>query len=367
MTNIKLYHAAAISAVLISCIFASCSPERNLKTVLEDAASAGVPLFGHQDDLMYGHDWNANPDDFSLTRSDVLATAGAYPFVLGLDLGSLELDGAANIDGNDFALMREAAVKHHERGGIVTFSWHMRNPLTGGDTWDVSNDSTVVSVLPGGCCHEKFIGWMDRVCDYLSSLRDSEGRVVPVIWRPFHEHTGDWFWWCSSECTAEQYNALWRMMHDYMMDVRGMKGLLWEISPSAYQLELFSARYPGDEYVDIIGLDSYCQTGLPADGAVADYLATVRRSFDFLSSFASEHDKLLAFAETGYEGIPSSSWWTGALAPAIEGYPLSYVLVWRNATDEEHRDWHYFCPWPGEASVDDFADWTASGAVRMLK
>ena len=57
-----------------------------------------------------------------------------------MDLGGIEVDWPANLDKNLFDHMRAAAVAHHERGGIVTFSWHPRNPLTGGDAWDVSSD-----------------------------------------------------------------------------------------------------------------------------------------------------------------------------------------------------------------------------------
>ncbi|NLZ20015.1 MAG: hypothetical protein GXY24_07105 [Bacteroidales bacterium] len=137
--------AAACAAFL-----AACSPGQTAEPAqrLAEAAAAGTPLYGHQDDLMYGHSWNANletaPD---LTRSDVKDACGHYPAILGLDMGGIELGDARNLDGNDFALMREAAIAHHARGGIVSLSWHLRNPLTGGDAWDVSSDKVVASVL----------------------------------------------------------------------------------------------------------------------------------------------------------------------------------------------------------------------------
>ena len=86
----------------------------------------------------------------ALERSDVRDVAGKYPAIVGFDLGGIELGNACNLDGVPFDLMRRAALKHVERGGTVTFSWHPRNPYTGGDAWDISSSEVVRSVLPGG-------------------------------------------------------------------------------------------------------------------------------------------------------------------------------------------------------------------------
>ena len=133
------------------------TPAEELKARLADTAAEGKILFGHQDALLYGHSWRAGNGD-ALDRSDIRDVCGRHPAVLGLDLGGIEIQDAENLDGNPFDLMKEAAVKHHERGGIVTFSWHLRNPLTGGDSWDVSSAEVVASVLEGGEKHEMFMG-----------------------------------------------------------------------------------------------------------------------------------------------------------------------------------------------------------------
>ena len=117
------------------------------------SVKAGKILYGHQDDLVYGHSWCVDPDSAAtdaLNRSDVKAVAGDYPAVVGFELGGLELGWDWSIDKVPFLLMRRAAVEHAGRGGIVTFSWHPHNPYTGGDAWDISSDKTVASVLEGG-------------------------------------------------------------------------------------------------------------------------------------------------------------------------------------------------------------------------
>ncbi len=342
----------------------------SLYDFLHLSAASGTPLFGHQDDLMYGHSWNATKEnDSTLMRSDVLSVAGSYPFVLGLDLGGLEVDSPVNLDGNDFDLMRLSAIRHHERGGVVTISWHLRNPLTGGDAWDVSDSRTVESILPGGSHHEKFIGWLDRVSDFIASLKDESGKQIPIIWRPWHEHTGGWFWWGDGLCTPEQFNSLWRMTYDYMQNERKLEGLLWAISPNSIggDFSRWEERYPGDGYVDIAGLDCYCSTYVPMEQALPQYVDDMRRCLQSLSIFAKEHHKILALTETGYEGLTYGQWWTEAFAPAMEGFPLAYALVWRN-TDEMPRGMtHFYAPWSGGPSERDFVEAVDNGIMRLLK
>lgn len=359
----------AIAAILLT---TGCNvrTQPGIKDILIKAASDGTPLFGHQDDLMYGHTWNVTKEnDHSLTRSDVLATCGSYPYVLGLDLGGLEIGSPVNLDGNDFVLMREAAIKHHERGGIITLSWHLRNPLTGGDSWDVSSDKVVESILPGGEKHEYFMGWLDIIADYIASIKDSEGSQIPVIWRPWHEHTGGWFWWGTGLCSEEQFNELWRMTYDYMVEKKKLTGLLWAISPGAADenFEVWENRYPGDRYVDIVGLDGYCATYLPQEIALPLFVDKIRQCLGSLNEFAVEHGKILALTETGYEGLTYEKWWTEVLAPAIEDIPIAYLLVWRN-TDEMPRGLtHFYAPWPGGPSEADFKEFVENGKVKILK
>ena len=134
------------------------TPKDQLVARLFSHVEKGEILYGHQDDLSYGHawkveDWTAD----SLTRSDVKAVTGKYPAIVGFDLGGIEMGDKANLDSVDFGLMRKAVLTHAKRGGIVTFSWHPRNPLTGGDAWDVSSDQVVKSILEGGELHDLFM------------------------------------------------------------------------------------------------------------------------------------------------------------------------------------------------------------------
>ena len=112
---------------------------RNLKKLLKK----GV-MFGHQDDVAYGVNWK-----YEDGRSDVKDVTGDYPAVYGFELGHLEADEPVNLDSVPFDKMKELISAAYERGGVITISWHLNNPLTGKSAWDPA-PGTVASILPGG-------------------------------------------------------------------------------------------------------------------------------------------------------------------------------------------------------------------------
>ena len=323
------------------------TPADALMDRLAGLVEDGRIMYGHQDDLMYGHSWKLEDDASDFTQSDVYAVCGKYPAVYGMDLGGIEMDWTHNLDNNDFDNMRAAAVAHHERGGVITLSWHPRNPLTEGDSWDVTSDQVVVSILPGGEKHEYFMTWLEKAADFMESVKTADGQAVPIIWRPWHEHTGSWFWWGQDLCTADQYKALWKLTYDYMVNERGLTNLVWAYSPGAGGLndELFAERYPGDEIIDMVGFDCYQY------GDNASYILDMKNALQVAERFAEKHGKLMAVTETGYEGVKDAEWWTSVLYESIKDYPVSYVLTWRNACD---RPEHFYAPYPEHDSAEDF-------------
>lgn len=96
---------------------------------------------------------------------------------------------------------------------------------------------------------------------------------------------------------------------------------------------------------------------IPDDSIKARAARHLADRFRTVVQLAEERDKLAAFTETGAEGIPDSTWWTDRLLPTLKTDPttrrLAYVLVWRNANDETNPG-HFFAPYPGHPSADDF-------------
>ena len=301
-------------------------------------------MFGHQDDTSYGIGWMNESG-----QSDVKKVTGDYPAVYGWDLGHIETGNKLNIDRVPFDQMRMHIIEAFERGGINTFSWHMQNPLTGGSSWDVSSQHTVQSVLPGGEKHLVYIQWLDNLSDFIASLKTTDGMAIPLLFRPYHEHTGSWFWWGRELCTKEDYIALWHFTVDYLRETKKLHNILYVYSPDFVKNEQeYFDRYPGHEYVDILGLDLYHREG---EAKADEYIENVRRILGMLQNSSRRNGKPYIFSETGSEGIPISNWFTQVLYKAIEPHKPVYVLVWRNAFDIPG---HFYVPYPGHHSESDF-------------
>jgi mannan endo-1,4-beta-mannosidase len=141
--------------------------------------------------------------------------------------------------------------------GIVAIMWHWRDPLTktGGfyspgsgtpsTTFDVSKISNTASPE-----YAAMIEDIDTIAGYLREFRDAG---IPVIWRPLHEAAGTWFWWGAKG--AAPCKALWLLMFDRLVNYHGLNNLIW-VWTSNTEADALN-WYPGDEYVDIIGMDIY--------------------------------------------------------------------------------------------------------------
>lgn len=352
-------------------------------------------LFGQQDAVAYGVHWIG--DASTADRSDVAAITGAHPAVYGWDVGDIgKADVAVNLDSVPFDDMQQWIVDAHERGGLVTVSWHMNNPVSGGNAWDTTE--AVSKIVPGGSHHEAYVDMLDRFAAFADELEGGFWswlgitHKVPVLFRPFHEMTGNWFWWGAS--SPEDYKHLWRFTVEYLRDEKDLHHLLYAYSPDYFQdREDYLAYYPGDAYVDVLGYDDYhtLTSGydrliridtVGADDPRAD--SVVARSGEAVGldsvyvdperadsmavaalagqlrtvvGLANEKEKVPAFTETGFEGIPDSTWWTDRLLPVLNAdsttQQIAYTLVWRNANDRRLSG-HHFAPYPGHSSADDF-------------
>ena len=353
---------------IVLAAFAACkqepsvSPRDELLSRLASYSQEGLVAYGHQDDLSYGHSWKVeNWQDDALERSDVLDATGKYPMILGFDLGGIELGNAENLDGVPFGLIRKGALLHIGRGGIVTFSWHLRNPFTGGDSWDISSDQAVRSVLHGGSKEEEFGLWLQRLGDFLESL----GPDATYIFRPWHENVGSWFWWGGRLCTASEYKELYRLTYDYLTADRGLSNIVWCYSPNGNcSTAEYMERYPGDEYVDILGIDSYEYIGSDTIEAARErFRAEVAGSLTPLQDIAKEHGKILCLSETGLEGLPDPKWWTETLYPVLADFPVAYVLTWRNAHD---KPTHFYAAWSGFEGASDMKAFCEKDNILFL-
>lgn len=309
---------------------------------------AGI-LFGHHDDTAYGVNWKFEPNG-----SDVKSVTGSYPAIYGWDLAKIEHDSINDINGVSFKLQKQLVKEAYERGGINTFCWHIDNPTNGKTAWDTTQH-TIKELIQSGAYHDVYVSWLDKAAAYMADLKGSNGEAIPILFRPFHELTGNWFWWGKNTSSPEEFKALWRFSIDYLREKKKLHNLLIVYSTADFDSEEeFLERYPGDGYVDFMGFDNYCFQN------VADYQTKLDKRLAILEGVAAKHHKVACLPETGYEQIPQADWWTKVLLPTLAKYQLSYVLAWRNGTAS-----HYFVPYPGQVSAGDFVKFYNSPQVMF--
>lgn len=174
----------------------------------------------------------------------------------------------------------ETAMEWAKKGALLTFTWHWFSPVGGRDKsfYSEHTDFDGRKVLEEGTIEqEAFMSDMDHMADLLKPFNKAG---IPILWRPFHEADGDWFWWGAQG--VEVAGKLFRMMYHYFTDVHGLNNLIWVWnSPS-------DKGYPGDDAVDIVSADLYPQ---PFS------LNTEKESYDRLMVYGGS--KMAALGEMG--------------------------------------------------------------------
>lgn len=198
------------------------------------------------------HDYLENPDEYS---SKLKNTSGFYPALHGYELGAINNQKEQLIDRQRQAVV-DSAVRWHKAGGIVAMSYHAPLPGTA-PAW--SNVSMSLSeadfgqyLTPGTAQNQALIADLDKTALSLKKLNDAG---VPVLWRPYHEMNGGWFWWGQKS----RFTALWNLMFERYTLYHKLHNLLWVWSPNAKNqwCDEPAGYYPGAGRVDVLALDIY--------------------------------------------------------------------------------------------------------------
>ncbi len=306
---------------------------RSLFAYLQDP---GGILFGHQHTTDYGETFDV-PDG---TSSDVRAATGDYPAVFGFDtliIEGRERPGSMQASREQNALtLAQSIVQAHRLGGISTLSMHMENVVTGGDFYDTSGDA-LRAVLPGGVHHQDLREYLDLVALAADNAVTADGTPVPIIFRPWHENAGSWFWWGAAFGTPGEYAELFRFTVEYLRDVKDVHNLLYAFSPGGGwggDAERYLRTYPGDEFVDVLGFDTY------DDAADAAFLSSLVTDLGMISRLAAERGKVAAATEIGIDGgvrpdgeNANPTWYTDVLDAILadpDAAQIAYLLTWAN-------------------------------------
>ncbi len=141
---------------------------------------------------------------------------------------------------------REALKWAQTEGGILHLCWHWR--LGGGGFY--SSDKSFPAGDPE--TNATINADLKKLGDELQKFADAK---IPVLWRPMHEPPGSWFWWHTAG--ADKYVRLWKHMYNYLVNERKLNNLIWVYSGADNSGYRDSNWYPGNDYVDIAGVDGY--------------------------------------------------------------------------------------------------------------
>jgi mannan endo-1,4-beta-mannosidase len=189
--------------------------------------------------------------DVGLFDQVAAISGGKYPAIMSSDWGFWGYQG-----GYDYSRIVPDLLSHWNNGGLIETCWHVNNPVTNAWNWDDTTPVNLADVYtPGNPTYNVFKSHMDAVAAGLKMLQDS-GAVV--LFRPFHEMNGNWFWWGDKD--PAQYINLWRYVHDYMTNTKGLTNLIWVYCVNRDMGDEL-AYYPGSQYVDIVGIDYYDASG----------------------------------------------------------------------------------------------------------
>ena len=160
----------------------------------------------------------------------------------------------------------QMATDHHRKGFLISITWHAARPFDKGivsfehqTKGKFTTEQWNELVTEGSDMHRMWIAQVDSIAQYLKQLQDNG---VPVLWRPFHEMNGDWFWWCDRR-GENGFPVIWRMLYDRLTNYHHLNNLIWVWNPNnprKHPVDTtmgYELYYPGDEFVDVLAADVY--------------------------------------------------------------------------------------------------------------
>ena len=302
--------------------------------------------------------------------SDIKKTTGNDPSILGSDF--MFITDKDNPNNNWYVQQENKIIQDtkdaYAKGMINTFCWHLREPYNeksfySADMTSEQRTDAFKSLLPGGKFNDWYKKKLDKVASVVSNLKDTNGKQIPIIFRPFHEFDGNWFWWGANYCTAEEYISVYRFTVNYLRDTKNVHNILFAFSPdNSYTTpSSYLSRYPGDDYVDILGMDNYGDF----DNKGTSGASLANSKLKLISDLAISKNKIAALTETGYRVTSTTpainNWFSTYLYDAItnNNLQIAYVMFWSNTSSG------YYVPTPGNSNVADFQNFTLKSKIIL--
>ncbi len=285
------------------------------------------------DTVMFGQEFPLSYDRrevgyLDVEQSDVKDVVGDHPAVHGSDFHFL-----IDKDRHERFAHRRAAQKAYADGAMVTFDYHWLGRYGNSHNWEEQDAKILHRVVTGDDSQGDVTWFYEHLDEVLHVINEELG--FPIVFRPLHEMNGNWFWWGSRlDGGPETYRRAFQLLVEYITERTDLVLFCW--SPDK---RLATEYYPGDEYVDVIGVDGYGE-GRPDNPhfSVEAMVALLEATTDF----AAERGKVAAFTETGYHTwgeiayhTEQPDWWTRSVLDPIFASPkakrIAWILTWINS------------------------------------
>lgn len=351
---------------------------------LQGIAASDKVLYGHQNELHKKVAKNLPG------VSDTADMVGQHSAIMGLDALALtgnELSLTDDEKARGVTLSEKLAdiyIPAAKQGAILTMSCHMpnfaevaqRGKVNG--KYDFSGYSpnnlqgnVMQRIMPGGDLHEVYNAYLDMVAEFDSRLQAAN---IPLLFRPFHENNGSWFWWGASSCTPSEYKNVFRYTVEYLRDVKGLHNMLYVYSPGGPLADEadYLSRYPGDAFIDVVGFDMYHRDASEDDLWMDGFAKTMK----VVGDFATKHNKVAAVTETGMlynnagalrkSGNSRLNWWNEALAQ-ISPQNMAYFMTWANFDDTNFDQPYMVSKNRGQELANGFIEFYNKDASVFMK
>ncbi len=264
--------------------------------------------------------------------------------------------------GDDFSGVNKRAIDWYNKGGIVTICWHCGSDFS--DSYDDSKADDLdwdKALTEGTAEYEALIKAMDKGAQALTELKEAG---VPVIWRPFHEFDGGWFWW--GKGGAENFKKLWQIMYDRYTNHWDLDNLIWALG---FTSSVPAQWYPGDEYVDIAGADTYVENDSSLIGMYNKVLDVVGTDMPIIlhengaipdpEALVADGSNWASFMTWHTEWLTDSKWNTKESLKSV--YTSDYVITIDELPDDLYTSDDSFRP--GEEII--YGDLNNSGVADL--
>ncbi|PUA40597.1 hypothetical protein C8Z91_03820 [Paenibacillus elgii] len=258
-----LFKAAIVTTLVVSLLTApnTTSKAAGLAPVNPNASQAAKNVLSYfysitGNKIIAGqHNNFESPHQYT---NQAFSISGKYPGLWGSDFG-YGASGQTNMSTDRQRVVDHAKTAWLTDGDIVTLTWHEVKPNEAENAgWasvqgDYTSQQMTDLVTPGTTLYNQWLTRVDEIASYLKQLRDAN---VPVLWRPYHEGNGDWFWWSGK---PTQYKQLWINMYNRFTNYHGLNNLIWVYGPNANNQWAgpLADYYPGSQYVDMLAQDIY--------------------------------------------------------------------------------------------------------------